>query len=134
MLIFGGYWFLNTDHHQYLEIILAGKIMYIDYFPIEAVESSATFDADVVDIRRAKRLTPISDLLPHDASLHKLRPRCFLHKGSFDGNHAYCKHCGATYCLPCARQLIELNEPCWLCGLPLALKLIITVVPQSAEE
>jgi hypothetical protein len=104
--------------------------MYVDYYPIEAITAGlVTIDDDIVDIRRAKRLTPIRDLVPRGTAVQKMHHRCYLHKGSFDNSHAVCKHCGVTYCLPCAKQLLELDESCWACGLPLDLDITMPNVP-----
>ena len=107
--------------------------MYVDYYPVEAITASITIEDDIVDIRPAKHLTPIRDLIPRSAAMQKLRPRCQLHKGSLDKSQAKCKHCGATYCLPCAKQLLELDESCWACGLPLDLE-ITMIHPPTPEK
>jgi hypothetical protein len=108
--------------------------MYIDYYPVEAIVPCVAVDDDILEIRRARRLTPIRDLLALDKPKNKLQPRCYLHKGPIDGNYAYCKCCGVTYCLPCAKQLIELNEPCWSCGSPLDIDWIVMFLPMVKNE
>ena len=133
LLIFSGSGFYNADHGLLSRATILGSKMYVDYYPVEAIVPSVAVDDDIVEIRQAKRLTPIREILELYNPKYKLHPRCTLHKGLLDKHHAYCMHCGATYCMSCAKMLNELNEPCWSCGEPLALELVVTIIPDSVE-
>ncbi|MHA1679441.1 MAG: NosD domain-containing protein [Promethearchaeota archaeon] len=54
-----------------------------------------------------------------EVELHAITPYCLIHKTPVKGLSYTCEHCHATYCLKCAIHLVEQDEPCWNCNIPI---------------
>ena len=63
----------------------------------------------------------------------KVAQRCALHKGLIMGPTYECKQCGASYCLGCVYQLIEIDEKCFNCGAPIDIESVFNASQQDVQ-
>ncbi|MFX0099991.1 MAG: DUF2341 domain-containing protein [Candidatus Hodarchaeota archaeon] len=77
-----------------------------------------------------------------EVTVDKITPRCLVHKGEITGLSYTCKHCGAIYCIKCAKHLIKVGESCWTCKNPIPEQLSddevveknVTVLDEEVQE
>ncbi|MFX0100801.1 MAG: hypothetical protein ACFFCS_14595 [Candidatus Hodarchaeota archaeon] len=70
---------------------------------------------------------------PEELAELKNKNLCIVHKGPIEGFSYICPGCGVLYCRRCLDALIQIENKCWSCGIPLD-KTKIMPEEELAEE
>ena len=87
--------------------------------PVSRRMELAHLSEDINNIIRSRiaNTTYVSD---KRVSVYKERKMCLVCKGAIEGfNNYICPKCDSIYCEKCAQALIELENMCWSCELPI---------------
>ncbi|MFX0101397.1 MAG: hypothetical protein ACFFCS_17615 [Candidatus Hodarchaeota archaeon] len=73
-------------------------------------------EEEIIDIEKRQAS---ADMMEPEVKVAKMVPQCVVHKGDITGLSYVCKGCNASYCIKCAKHLIEQGSPCWVCKMPI---------------
>jgi len=72
------------------------------------------------EYRYSKKLKTPQNITEEEVIYYKEKKICLVCKGNIEGfNNYICPKCEVLYCENCARTLIDLENVCWVCDVPL---------------
>ena len=76
--------------------------------------------APTCDYRYTKKLQTSQKITAEEVTYFKEKKICLVCKGNIEGfNNYICPKCEVLYCENCARTLIDLENTCWVCDIPM---------------
>ncbi len=91
-----------------------------------AIPASEDLKAKALEKRKQLMETPMfmddlkaQEVSDDDVAVFKERRICLVHKGPIEGYIFMCPGCDAFYCVKCVDALIEIENFCWSCSVPL---------------
>ena len=113
--------FKELDAEKYVPLQCVNRIREAQIFGygVFRTQTLAT-GAPSCDYRYTKTLKTPHKMTEEEVTHYKEKKICLVCKGHIEGfNNYICPNCEVLYCGHCAQSLIDLENTCWVCNIPL---------------